>query len=244
MRISWGDENRMYSKGVSRGVLYPQNSPGVAWNGLITVTEKGDDTTTSLYLDGQKVQDWAAPSAFAGTISAFTYPDEFDQYNGVVSGITGQKRSPFGLSYWDSNEIHLIYNAIAAPSNDQYSSLGGDVSPAAFSWDFSTLPVSVPTARATSHLVIVIAEADPGALADLEDLIYGDDSSDPSLPDPDTILDIFESHTTLRITDNGDGTWTASAPNEVVSLLNAVTFQINWPSVKLIDADTYTVYSL
>lgn len=243
MRISW-DENRVYSRGVSRGVLYPQNSPGVPWNGLISILSKGDSSPASLYLDGQKYRDRITPSFFEGTLNAYTYPDEFEQYNGVVSGITGQNRKSFGLSYWDNNEIHLLYNVIAQPSSDQYSSLGGDVSVNAFSWGISSLPAEIPTAKASSHIVIVVAEADPGALSDLEDLIYGDPSNDPSLPDPATIIDIFESHTTLRITDNGDGTWTAEGPNEVVSLLNESTFQINWPSAVIIDEDTYRVYSL
>jgi hypothetical protein len=76
MQIAW-DQDSFYSLGVHNGVLYPQNSPGVAWNGLVSVVENGDDAPTALYIDGQKILDRSVPGSFAGTISAYTYPDEF-----------------------------------------------------------------------------------------------------------------------------------------------------------------------
>jgi hypothetical protein len=211
---------------------------------LISVDEKGDDNSTPLYFDGQKYLNQIIPSVFDGTLSAYTYPDEFEPYNGVVEGITGQSRLSFGLCYRDNNEIHILYNVTAAPSSDQYSTLSDSPSPVAFAWAISTLPVDVPTARATSHLVIPVAQAEAASIADLEALIYGDDENDPSLPDPATILSIFESHTTLRITDNGDGTWTATGPDDVVSMTDATAFQIDWPSAIFADSTSYRVYSL
>lgn len=244
MRISWDDGNRIVSQGISQGVLYPENSPGVAWNGLISVTEKGDATPELLYFDGQKYRNRMIPATFDGTLSAYTYPDEFELYAGIDGGFTAQNRLSFGLSYRNNNELHLLYNVTAAPSNDQYSTLSDSPNVVAFSWTISTVPVPVPTARPTAHLVISLAEVDPGALDDLEAMIYGDGSNDSSLPDPATVIDIFESHTTVRITDNGDGTWTASGPDTAVFLTDSTHFEINWPSAVLIDADSYTVYSL
>ncbi|HEY2455591.1 MAG TPA: hypothetical protein VGI71_23850 [Scandinavium sp.] len=244
MRISWDTGTRFYPEGVSQGVLYPQNSPGVAWNGLISVTEKGDASSNPLYFDGQKYQEDSVLSEFDGTVVAFTYPDEFEQYNGITKGLTAQKRKSFGLCYRDNNKLHIVYNASAAPSSDQYNSLSDTPNPVAFSWDISTVPMDIPAARPTPHLVIVLAQANTAALAELEALLYGDDANDPSLPDPLTVISIFESNTTLRITDNGDGSWTASGPDSVVFMTGTDSFQINWSSAVLIDSDTYTVYSL
>ena len=244
MRVSWDDANRPYSDGVSNGVLYPKNTPGVAWNGLVSVTEKADDNPVAMYIDGQKAQNHIVPSVFAGTITAYTYPDEFEQYIGMISGVTAQPKSSFGFSYRDNRELHLIYNALAAPSSDQYVSIGGDISPIVFSWDFTTVPVDVYSSKATSHLVVSLDYADSAAISDLEDMVYGNDDNDPSLPDPATVLELFESHTTLRITDNGDGTWTAYGPDDVVQMIDANTFEITWPSAIFIDANSYRIYSL
>jgi hypothetical protein len=244
VRITWDDANPVYSRGVNQGVLYPQNSPGVPWNGLISVTENGDDTATPLYFDGIRYVNQIVASAFEGTLSAFTYPDEFEPYDGIVSGITGQERLSFGLSYRSSRELHILYGITANPSSDAYASAGGDISPVSFSWAISAIPVNIPAVRPTAHLIVALDQADPASISALEDIIYGDDANDPSLPNPATVLDIFESNTTLRITNNGDGTWTASGPDGVVSMLDADTFQISCASAIFIDSSSYRVYSL
>src|SRR5258705_1753861 len=149
MRVTW-DNVRPYSQGVSRGVLYPENSPGVAWNGLTSVTEKGDDSPSSLYIDGQKFRNRPVASSFSGTISAFTYPDEFEPCIGVSSGVTTQSRPSFGFCYRNNNEIHLVYNALAALSSNQFSTLIDQNDPTEFSWDVTTLPEKIPGGRPTS----------------------------------------------------------------------------------------------
>lgn len=243
MRAKWIDAH-LYSQGVSNGILYPENSPGVAWDGLISVSEVGDSAPSALYFDGQKYKDQFALSTFAGTITAFMYPDEFEPCIGLDSGITAQSRQSFGITYRDTREIHIVYNATVSPSSDQYLSTGGGISPVAFAWNFTTSPVAVPYGRPTSHLVVVTDFADPDALAQLEDLLYGNADNEPSLPDPQTVYELFESNTVLRITDNGDGTWTATGPDTVITMLDGNTFQIDWPSAILIDATTYQIYSL
>lgn len=243
MRVAWADAH-LYSQGVSNGVLYSQNSPGVPWNGLISVSEVGDSAPSSLYFDGRKYRDKFSLSTFAGTISAFTYPDEFEPCIGLEGGFTAQPRQSFGFTYRDTREIHIVYNATVSPSSDQYQSAGGDISPVAFAWNFSTAPVEIPFGRPTSHLVIVTDFADADSLAQLEAILYGDDDNDPALPDPQTVYELFESNTTLRITYNGDGTWTADGPDTAITMLDADTFQIDWPSALFIDADTYQIYSL
>ncbi len=243
-RITWDDTDRLYFEGVSKAVLYPQNSPGVAWNGMISVTELGDDPPASVYVDGQKVRDQILPGTFAGTIVAFTYPDEFEPSIGVEVGMSSQPRQTFGFSYRDNREIHLVYNALVAPSNDLYATLSDTPAPVNFSWDFTTIPVDVFEARPTSHLVITLDYADDRAISDLEDMLYGSAMADPFLPDPAVVLELFESYTTLRITDNLDGTWTADGPDTVITFPTVDTFQIDWPSAIFITADTYRIYSL
>lgn len=243
MRISWGDE-RPYTQGVYQGVLYPEDSPGVAWNGLTGVTEKNTDNVSQVYVDGQLVQNQSDPSEFAGVISAFTYPDEFEPCIGLQAGwITAQGKKAFGFSYRTNRELHVVYNARVSPSSDQYQTLGGDISALTFSWDFTTTPVDIPGGRPSAHLVIMLDYAQPGAIADLEALIYGDDENDASLPSPETVTGIFESHTTIRITDNGDGTWTATGPDALI-VITGDTFTIDGAFTTVLDASTYKIRSL
>jgi hypothetical protein len=244
MKVSWDALAKPYDRGVSQGILYPDSSPGVAWNGLTSVTEKGDDSPDEVYVDGQKVKSRIRPASFSGSISAYMYPDEFEPYNGLVTGVTGQLRRPFGLSYRSNRELHLVYNATAAPSDTKYATLADSISITEFSWDFTTVPVDIPGSRPSAHLIIVVDDAQPSAISDLEALIYGDDDNDPVLPSPPEVLEIFESHTTLRITDNGDGSWTAIGPSSAIVMLDSTTFQITWPSAIFIDATSYKISSL
>jgi hypothetical protein len=76
--------------------------------------------------------------------------------------------------------------------------------------------VDVPGARATSHLIISLDLTGTAAMDLLQAALYGDDENDPYLPDIPAIIEMFESSTLVRITDNGDGTWTATGPDELV----------------------------
>jgi hypothetical protein len=243
MRIAWDAlEDRSYSAGISQGVLYPGSDPGVAWNGLVSVAGSGGSSQNPKYFDGQKYHDRNLASDFSGTISAFTYPDEFEPFIGISGILTGQDRHFFGLSYRTNNEIHIVYNILAAPSRQDYSSAGTEISPAVFEWGFVTKPVKIPGGKPSSHIVILVDEAKPGSIADLEAVIYGDDTNDPSLPLAEDILSLFEAGATLRITDNGNGTWTAIGPDTVIILTGDV-FTINWSSVVIVDDTTFRISS-
>ena len=247
-RISWdGTADRKQSQGVGKAVLYPKNSTAVPWNGLTSVKENGDDSPSTLYIDGQPYKNSITPSTFAGIISAYMYPDEFEPYIGVSSGIgiTGQPKKSFGLSYRDNNEIHLVYNVLVSPSSDKYATMGANVDPVMFQWNFTTTPVNIPGGKPSAHLVIMVDQASPDAISNLENLIYGDDANAPVLPDPVTVYNLFDSYAFLRITDNGDGTWTANdTQGSILTMLDSVTFQINWSSAVVIDADNYKIHSL
>lgn len=243
MRVTW-DDTRQYTQGAYQGMLYPGDDPGVSWSGLISVTSKGEDSPASSYIDGRRYQNMPAPSSFSGIISAFMYPDEWEPCIGISQGwATAQNRSAFGLSWRDNHELHVVYNALTSPSNDKYQTLSDNPNPLTFSWDFTTLPVNIPGGRPSSHLVIMLDYAQPDALASLEDLLYGNDANDPSLPDPGTVYSIFESHTTVTIVDNGDGTWTATGPDSLI-IVTGDSFTIDGAFVTVLDSDNYKIRSL
>jgi hypothetical protein len=71
---------------------------------------------------------------------------------------------------------------------------------AAFSWEVTTTPVeSAVLDRPTSHLTIDSTAVDPADLAALEDILYGDSGSDPRLPTPDEVADLFDGAVTVNL---------------------------------------------
>ncbi len=202
---------RLYETGVSKGVLYPyannKYSTGVAWNGLTGVTESPSGAeATALYADNIKYLNLMSAEEFGATIEAYTYPDEFGQCNGegeIAQGVTvgQQKRSPFGMSYQtkigdDTDpdkgyKIHLIYGAQAAPSEKAYATVNDSPEAITFSWEVTTTPVEVPGMKPTASLTIDSTKVDKAKLTELEKILYGDESTEPRLPLPQEVIEIF-----------------------------------------------------
>ena len=256
-KLNWdaiGD--RLYEVGVDRGVLYPSQGPGVAWNGLISITQSPQsDDTTSRYVDGQAYSARKLREGFAATLQAITYPEELLTFDGVMDILTSQRRRSFGLSYRTrigddihgverGYNIHLVYNALASPSEREFQTLNDEANTTPFSWSLSTLPERILGSMIGSHFVIDTSKAYPHAVEALEAILYGSESNDPQLPSVQELLELFENSSILKITDHGDGTWSAEGPDDVVYFIDDTTFVIDWPSAIYIDDVSYTVHSL
>ena len=211
-KIKWDQTGeRYYETGVSKGVLYPYANNayanGVAWNGLINVSESPEGAeATPLYADNIKYLNLMSAEEFKATIEAYTYPDEFAACNGEASleqgvSIGQQKRSQFGLSYQtkigndvDSElgyKIHLVYGALAAPSEKAYATVNDSPEAITFSWEISTTPVEVPGFKPTASLVIDSTKVDPTKLAEFEKKLYGDETNEAALPLPSEVAALF-----------------------------------------------------
>ena len=211
-KLKWDQTGeRLYETGVSKGVLYPYANNayanGVAWNGLINVSESPEGAeATPLYADNIKYLNLMSAEEFKATIEAYTYPDEFAACNGEASleqgvSIGQQKRSQFGLSYQtkigndvDSDlgyKIHLVYGALAAPSEKAYATVNDSPEAITFSWEISTTPVEVPGFKPTASLVIDSTKVDPTKLAEFEKKLYGDETTEATLPLPSEVAALF-----------------------------------------------------
>ena len=237
-KLNWND--RPYTLGVDRGVLYPKIGAGEAWNGLVSVEETptGSDHKP-VYVDGRLVNQRRTREYFSGSIGAFTYPRSFQE-----DVLTQRRPKSFGMSYRSgtgkNTKIHLVYNVLVLPSSFNYEF--DETQP--FRWGFTTLPIPISGSLIGAHLVIDVGEAYPETVSDLEDVLYGTDETLPRLPLPTEVLQIFEDNSILVVVDNGDGTFTVTGPDSAITMLDATTFQIDWTSVVLIDADTYEISSL
>ena len=239
-RLTWGRPSPAYEVGIDRGVFYPANGSAEPWVGLTSVQESPSDANESArYQNGVRTRSSVSPGSFSGHIEAFTYPRGFES-----AVLYPPRPKPFGLSYRskgnDTYKIHLVYNVLLGPTGHIYD----QEDPTPFGWDFTTKPVGVPGFRPTAHLVVETSIAYSWTVEALEDVLYGSADVPATLPSPQGVLDIFEENSILQIIDHGDGTWTAIGPDDVITMLDATTFQIDYPTAVYISPDTYTIHSL
>lgn len=207
---------RTYETGVDHGVLYIPNSSGVytngvAWNGLINVTASPSGAEANpQYADNMKYLNLVSAEDFGGTIEAFTYPDEFAQFDGLASPQRGvyvgqQRRGTFGFSYRTrlgndlegddyGYKLHLVYGCTAAPSERAHGTVNESPEAMTMSWEISTVAVPAgPGLRPTATITINSTEVDAGALAAFEAIIYGTPGTDPRLPSVPEVIAAFAS---------------------------------------------------
>ena len=204
---------RLYETGVKNGVLYPMVDgaypKGIVWNGLTAVTESPSGAeATPLYADDIKYLNLMSAEEFGATVEAYTYPDEFAECDGSASlgaGVTigQQPRKTFGMSYKTTvgndvdndnhgYKLHLIYGAMASPSEKAYSTINDSPEAITFSWELTTTPVNVTGFKPTASLTIDSTKIAPEKLAAIEALLYGSDSGEAKLPLPDEIAGILK----------------------------------------------------
>lgn len=231
-RLLWDQPSeRDYDSGLDRGVFYPANGPAQVWNGLVSVEESPSEAEVrARYLDGRKIGNTHGRGVFHATVEAYTYPEEINSRFGFTYRVT----TAFG------HKIHLVYNALAAPSTRTFAYNEAST----FSWDVSTRPILLDGQHHVSHIVIDTSVAYPETIAALEDVLYGSPEAEAVLPSPADVLLIFEENSILQIIDNGDGSWTAIGPDDVVYMVAADEFAINYETAVYLDAVTYTVHSL
>lgn len=221
-RLKWDETGeKIYELGTDRGVVYPQNASGAypqgaAWNGLtgVTYTPSGAEST-KLYANNGQYANLISAEEVGGTITAYTYPDEFAQCNGEKELIEGvrvgqQTRTPFGLTWrtlvgndTEGQEhayiIHIMYGCQASPSEKAYTTINDSPEAIEFSWELTTTPVNVTGMKPTAYLEIDSRTVSAEALTALENKLYGTDqgvggspaATAAMLPLPDEIKQII-----------------------------------------------------
>lgn len=242
-RLVWGEGPRLFDQGVDRGVLYLDGS-GVPWNGLVAVEELASGTVnTDYYYDGNRLWVSQVTGDFEANVSAFTYPEAFAEYNGYSERKIYQR---FGLSYrtqyGDGYKLHIVYNVLVGDTNRGWQTVSNSIDPSLFQWGVKASAVPIPGASPAARLTMEVG-ADPDILSAIEDVLYGTDTTDPRLPDPQELYELYESTTLLRILYHPDGTYTAVGPDDMVTLQDDGSFKLTAPSVYLAEQDIFTVSS-
>ena len=212
-KLEWNKTGeREYETGVSNCALYVRDSKGtypkgVAWNGISSISESPSGAEANpIYADNIKYLNLISVEEYAATIEAFMYPDEFEECDGtkeLTPGVTigQQERKTFGLAYktllgndtdGDAHgyKIHIIYGALASPSEKSHETVNDSPEADSFSWEINTTPVEVTGAKPTASLEIDSTKSDPTKLAALEKILFGSDEGESAtarLPLPDEI---------------------------------------------------------
>ncbi len=214
--LAWHETgDKQYELGVDKGVFYPLNATtsaydtAYAWNGLISVTESPSGAeVTKNYADNDVYMSLMSAEEFAATVEAYNYPDEFALVDGTAEPVPGlyvgqQPRKPFGLSYRtkvgnDSKgmdagyKIHLIYNAMAAPSEKAYSTVNDSPEATTFSWELSTTPINAgDVLKSTAQLTINSLKVPAAKLKALDDILYGTTTMEARLPLPTEVIGLL-----------------------------------------------------
>lgn len=231
-RIIWDETGkRFFETGVDQGVLFPKNSTGgynagVAWNGLINVNQTPSGAESNpLYADNIKYLNLISAEEFAAAIECYTYPDEFGACLGEVEAapavsVGQQAHTEFGFSYrtligndvdgqHHGYKIHLVYNALAAPSEKSYGTTNETPEAMTLSYDVTTTPLKItglkmPAAHLEISSIKCKTEKAKAALKALEDILYGKDAVagegegtgtpavEPRLPLPEEVINLFK----------------------------------------------------
>lgn len=214
-KLKWDQTGeRLFETGLDRGVLFPMGDSGeydhgVAWNGLSNINESpSGGEATAVWADNIKYLNLMSAEDFGATIEAYTYPKEFEACDGsaeIAPGVTigQQSRKMFGLSYRTligndvvgqkyGYKIHLVYGAMASPSEKSRQTVNDSPEATSMSWDLTTTPVDVDGFDPTAHLVIDSTKTKAEKLAELEKLLYGDEANEATLPLPAKVIELLK----------------------------------------------------
>lgn len=215
--LTWDDTGkRFYETGTDHGVLYPQASDGtypagVAWNGLTGFTESPEGAeANAIYADNIKYLNLRGAEDYGATITAYTYPEEFEECNGRKKGPDGvylgqQPRKAFGFccrtlvgNDVDGDQhgykLHLVYGCTASPSEMAYQTVNDNPEAIEFSWDIDTVPCgTVPSGfKPTAAITIDTTKLENGVentkLGTLLEKLYGTDNAAAYLPLPTEVI--------------------------------------------------------
>lgn len=235
--VDWSDSSKhRYESGLDRGMVYRTDTNlGVRWPGLkaVNVSESGSELEP-IYYEGRVSGYFLRPGNTHASVEAFTYPDDFlPSFGGEESlwndsgayGVTYDReafhfswrtKSDSPLSDEEDYTLHIIYNAMANPAAEDYTTVGDDTEPMTFSWDVETFPMrSSHLPQPTSRIKLHSREISPYQMALIEDILYGSyNTGAPAVATPDHLEDILTLTPNVQMTNIVPyGNFEGSAPS-------------------------------
>lgn len=255
--LTWDEVGtRTFQSGLDRGVLYFPDGRVYPWNGLTNVQKNFGQSAEPIHFDGVKIADIVSTEGFSATISAITYPEEFEEFYGNAELRSGvylgdQPSKTFTLAYrtkvgndvaGDSAgyKIHIIYNASAVPSDHSYSTVSDDPELSEFEWELTARPEILTNYRPSAHITLDSTKMAPSLIEYIESQLYGTSTTEPTMIPLQGLVTLINEWYLLLVVDNEDGTFTVSTDYAgYIVPVNATTYDINSATITWVDADTY-----
>jgi hypothetical protein len=207
-QIQWGvPRTRTVETGVDQGVVYVEGaSSGVPWRGLTRVERSNPEADLEpVYFEGYMTNLMRLNSPTTFQLETLSVPKEFMPCLGKVALAPGfyadnQPLKSFGFSYRTlvandteglafGYKIHIIFQAYASERAVVRQTLAQNPTVVTRTYEIKTIPILIEGYKPISYISVSSESVSPQGLNELEDVLYGTDSTEPTLP---TVAEIVE----------------------------------------------------
>lgn len=144
----------------------------------ILVTDNHDGTWTVSGDGAQMIED--GTFRVVGSVAEFI---DDDTYRITTTGIDNRYI------------IHVLFNLLALPSDKDFATVADSIAPLEFSWGLTSTPSNVTGKRSTAHIIIDSSKFNLLIMSQIEDLLYGTDTTNPSITDLQSFITAVEAIT-------------------------------------------------
>lgn len=186
--------------GLSRGMIYPDNGPGLPWPGLVKVTPKLKHNMYPIYDNGKKYDIIGLPEATGIDVTALTLPTYVAEAVGFSMDSSGimydeQELGMFSLAYRTETEnnghkLVVQFNIMASLNDASAQTLEETVTPSEFTISGESVPETLGVRKRASRIELSTRNTDRELLAAFDDALRTGSMSEivKALSDnPDTV---------------------------------------------------------
>lgn len=186
--------------GLSRGMIYPDNGPGLPWPGLAKVTPKLKHNMYPIYDNGKKYDVVGIPEATGIDVTSLTLPTYVAEAVGFSMDSSGimydeQELGMFSLAYrteTENNGYKLVvqFNIMASLNEASAQTLEETVTPSEFTISGESVPETLGVRKRASRIELSTRNTDRELLDAFDDALKTGSMSDIAnalANNPDTV---------------------------------------------------------
>ena len=167
--------------GLSRGMIYPDNGPGLPWPGLVKVTPKLKHNMYPIYDNGKKYDIIGLPESTGIDVTALTLPTYVAEAVGFSMDSSGimydeQELQMFSLAYRTETEnnghkLVVQFNIMASLNDASAQTLEEVVTPSEFTITGESVPETVGVRQRASRIELSTRNTDRELLSAFDDAL-------------------------------------------------------------------------
>ena len=167
--------------GLSRGIIYPDNGPGLPWPGLVKVTPKLKHNMYPIYDNGKKYDLIGLPESTGIDVTALTLPTYVAEAVGFSMDSSGimydeQELQMFSLAYRTETEnnghkLVVQFNIMASLNDASAQTLEEVVTPSEFTITGESVPETVGVRQRASRIELSTRNTDRELLSAFDDAL-------------------------------------------------------------------------